>query len=74
MNKMFKVSLTGLIVMAAWHANADDLAAKATNPIGDLVQVQLQYQYSPDMHDLDPAATTTPRRARAPLSGPLNSV
>ena len=53
MNKMFKVSLASLIVMVAWYANADDLAAKATNPIGDLVQVQLQYQYSPEVYDLD---------------------
>ena len=73
MNKMFKVPLVSLFVMAAWDANMDGLAAKATNPVGDLVQVQLQYQYSPDIHDLDPAATTTPKRARAPLSGPLNS-
>jgi len=40
------------IVTAPWQADADDLATTATNPIGDLIQVQLQYQYSPDIYDL----------------------
>lgn len=49
------VGMTCLIgaVTAPWQAGADDLATTATNPIGDLVQLQLQYQYSPDIYDLD---------------------
>jgi hypothetical protein len=34
-------------------AVADDLSTKATNPIGDLIQVQLQYQHGSDIYDLD---------------------
>ncbi|MEH6468202.1 MAG: hypothetical protein V7725_01155 [Porticoccus sp.] len=35
------------------EAFADDLASKATNPIGDMIQVQMQYQHSPDVWNLD---------------------
>ena len=32
---------------------ADDLASKATNPVGDMIQVQLQYQHGSNIYDLD---------------------
>ena len=52
---LLNISLTALTGMVAtpWQSSANDLAATATNPIGDLVQVQLQYQYSPQIHGLD---------------------
>lgn len=52
LSKVSLVSLMGILVLP-WPSSASDLASAATNPIGDLIQVQLQYQHGSDIYDLD---------------------
>lgn len=44
--------LVGMLALP-WQASASELAQAATNPIGDLVQVQVQYQHGSNINDLD---------------------
>lgn len=46
-----KAAVGGLALLMG-PVMASDLAQKATNPIGDMVQVQLQYQHGADIYDL----------------------
>ena len=55
-------------------AVADDLATKATNPIGDLIQVQLQYQHGSDIYDLDGDSDTAIVQPVIPFDLPWESV
>lgn len=55
-------------------AVADDLATKATNPIGDLIQIQLQYQHGSNIYDLDGSSDTAIVQPVIPIDLPWESV
>jgi Putative MetA-pathway of phenol degradation len=53
---LFKAGLIFLMVFATAHGlvKADsDLTSNATNPVGDVMQLQLQYTYGPEIYGLD---------------------
>lgn len=53
---------------------ADDMATKATNPIGDIIQVQLQYQRGENIYDLDGRSDVGIVQPVIPFDLPFESV
>lgn len=62
------------MIVAAPQLSASELAQAATNPIGDLVQVQLQYQYGSDINDLDGDSEVAIVQPIIPFDLPFESV
>ena len=62
------------IVLTAAGASANDLAEKATNPIGDMVQVQLQYQRGENIYGLDGSSDIGIVQPVIPFDLPFESV
>lgn len=74
---VMRAGLTALMVFAALlgSARADsDLASNATNPIGDIMQLQLQYTYGPEIYDLDGESHVGVVQPIIPFDLPFESV
>jgi hypothetical protein len=65
---------TALILLPQGAHASEELAAKATNPVGDMVQVQFQYQHGTDIYDLDGSSDAYIVQPVIPFDLPFESV
>ena len=61
-------------LMSANVLASEELATKATNPIGDMIQVQLQNQYSPSVWGLDGHSNAAIIQPVVPFDLPFESM
>ena len=68
------IFLAGTVALTGQALCAEDIVKRATNPIGDIVQVQIQHQHGSNIYDLDGNSDTSIVQPVIPFDLPWESV